>query len=166
MMKIDAVFLALQLDYSRWASERSVEAARPLDEDELARDLGNSYGGVLGTLVHVYQGDRIWLSRLTGSPRSTLGDTGEVWTLDKLSDEWARTADGWREWVAETNDFERVLDYKNQAGQPHSLPLWQVVLHVVNHGTYHRGQITTMLRQLGYAPVATDMHVFYFGRQT
>ena len=51
------------------------------------------------------------------------------------------------------SDFQQVLEYKNLAGQAHSLPLWQVVLHVVNHATYHRGQITTMVRQLGHTPV-------------
>jgi uncharacterized damage-inducible protein DinB len=165
MTKIDAAFLGLQLDYSRWASERSLEAARPLTEEELARDVGTSYGGVLGTLAHVFQADRIWLSRLQGAPRFALADPDETWTLDALAEAWTRTADGWREWVSGVSDFEKVLDYKNLAGQSHSLPLWQVVLHVVNHGTYHRGQVTTMLRQLGYAPVSTDLHLFYLSRR-
>jgi uncharacterized damage-inducible protein DinB len=164
MMKIDSEFLSLQVEYSRWASERSIAAARPLSEEELMRDLGTSYGGVLGTLAHVYQADRIWLSRVQGSPRFTLADKDETWTLNTLADAWAETADGWREWVSGVSDFERVLEYKNVAGQSHSLPMWQAVLHVVNHATYHRGQITTMVRQLGYTPVSSDLHLFYFSR--
>ena len=76
MTKIDKEFLALQLDYSRWASERTLHAARPLSQEELARDLGDSYKGVLGTLSHIFQADRIWLSRLRGAPRLTLSDAG------------------------------------------------------------------------------------------
>ena len=165
-MKIDASFLALQLDYTRWASERSLQAARVLTLDELGRALGDSYKGVLGTLVHIYQSDRIWLSRLQGTPRFTLGDLAEVWTLDSLAQAWSKTALTYRDWLSGVSDVEAKLHYKNLAGQEHSLPLWQVVLHVVNHATYHRGQITTMLRQLGHRPVPTDLHVFYISLQT
>jgi uncharacterized damage-inducible protein DinB len=165
MMKIDKEFLSLQLEYTRWASERSLDAARPLNEEELARDLSNSHGGVLGTLVHIYQSDRVWLSRLQGSPRLKLHDPDEYWTLDTLGAAWEKTAAGFCEWIAEVQDVEKILQYKNQAGQAYALPIWQVILHVVNHATYHRGQITTMLRQLGYTPVATDLHVFYLSRR-
>jgi uncharacterized damage-inducible protein DinB len=166
MTKIDSEFLALQLDYSRWASERSVEAARSLTTEELERDLGGSFTGVLGTLLHIFQADRIWLSRLRGSPRLTLGDACEIWTLDTLARAWQLTADGYREWVSGVSDPQAIFSYTNLAGQSLELPLWQVILHVVNHATYHRGQITIMLRQLGYSPISTDLHVFYLSRQT
>jgi uncharacterized damage-inducible protein DinB len=161
MTKIDSAFLQLQLDYSRWASQRTLTAARALNPEELQRDLGSSYGGVLGTLVHIFQADRIWLSRLQGSPRLTLGDPGETWNLDALSGAWERVADGFLEWLPAADNPESLLDYRNLAGQALSVPLWQVILHLVNHATYHRGQVTTMLRQLGYPAVATDLHVFY-----
>ena len=160
MMKIDREFLALQLRYSQWASERSLDAASPLNEEELNRDLNNSHGGVLGTLVHVYQGDRIWLSRLTGNPRSTLADAGESWTMEALRKAWMENHARFQEWI-KTADPEQILHYKNLAGVPGSLPIWKVILHVVNHASYHRGQITTMLRQLGQSPVSTDLHTFY-----
>ena len=164
-MKIDAAFLALQLEYSRWASERSMEAAQALTDNEPARDLRNSHGGVLGTLVHLFQSDRVWLSRLQGRPRSTFADEGESWTLETLSSVWTNVADGYREWAANVQDSEAILEYVNLAGKPASMPLWQVILHVVNHATYHRGQITTMLRQLGHKPVSTDLHVFYLSQR-
>jgi uncharacterized damage-inducible protein DinB len=163
-MKIDTDFLGLQLDYSRWASERSIQAARPLNDEELSRDLGSSQGGVLATLVHIYQADRIWLSRLKGSPRFTLGDPDESWTLDNLAHSWARTGEEFQRWLSGAGNLQANLSYRNLAGLQHELPIWQVVLHVVNHATYHRGQITTMLRQLGYTPIATDLHVFYLER--
>lgn len=154
MMKIDAAFLRLHLDYSWWASQRSLAALRPVSEADLEK-------GMLSTLVHIYQGDRIWLSRLQGSPRFTLGDPGEVWTLDTLQEAWTQTADGFLAWVDKTGDFEANLNYRNLAGKEYSVPRWQVILHVVNHATYHRGQITTMLRQLGYTPTPTDLHLYY-----
>lgn len=166
MMKIDPDFLRLQLDYSRWASERSLEAASALNDEELNRDLGVSYKGVFGTLLHVFQADRIWLSRLRGSPRFSLAEPDESWTLPTLTDGWRNIADGYADWITGVTDAEANLCYKNLAGQDYSLPVWQVVMHIVNHATYHRGQITSMLRQLGYSPIATDLHVFYLSGQT
>jgi uncharacterized damage-inducible protein DinB len=160
-MKIDSALLRTQLDYTYWASDRLLDAARPLSEDELSRDLGNSFGGVLGTLVHIFQGDRVWLSRVSGAPRSTLGDPSETWTIDSLQSAWVDVHLGWIDWAGSLDDVERMLDYVNLAGKANRLALWEIVFHVVNHGTYHRGQVTTMLRQLGYSPVSTDLHGYY-----
>ena len=160
-MKIDSALLKKQLDYTYWATDKLLDAARPLSEDELARDLGNSFGGVLGTLIHIFQADRIWLSRAVGQPRFTLGDKDETWTLNSLQSAWVDVHLGWIEWAGAVEDAEQAVEYVNLAGDAKRLPLWEMVFHLVNHGTYHRGQIATMLRQLGYSPVSTDLHVFY-----
>jgi uncharacterized damage-inducible protein DinB len=160
-MKIDAMLLETQLNFSAWASERVIDSAQVLAEDELGRDLGSSYGGVFGTLTHIFQADRIWLSRLKGTPRTTLTEADESMDLGELTSAWKDVWQGWRDWVRSVDDVERVLSYVNLKGERFSLPYWQVVFHVVNHASYHRGQITTMLRQLGYTPVGTDLHTFY-----
>jgi uncharacterized damage-inducible protein DinB len=160
-MKIDSALLKTQLDYTYWASDRLLDAARPLSEEELTRDLGNSFGGVLGTLVHIFQGDRVWLARVSGSPRTALVDPDETWTIDSLQSAWVDVHLGWIDWAGSVSDVREVLDYVNMAGEAKQLELWQVVFHLVNHGTYHRGQITTMLRQLGYSPASTDLHGYY-----
>jgi uncharacterized damage-inducible protein DinB len=164
-MKIDSSFFKTQLDYTYWASDRLLDAARPLPEDDLARDLGSSFGGVLGTLVHIFQADRIWLSRVAGSPRFTLSDPDEKWTIDSLQSAWVDVHLGWIDWAGSVDDVEKKLEYVNLSGKSMEVPLWQVVFHVVNHGTYHRGQITTMLRQLGASPVSTDLHNYYLSLQ-
>jgi uncharacterized damage-inducible protein DinB len=165
-MKIDSSLLKTQLDYTYWASDRILDAARPLSEEELARDLGNSFGGVLGTLIHIFEGDRMWLSRVAGSPRLTLADAGEKWMLDSLQNAWVNVHLGWIDWAGSLDDVEKILDYVNLAGNRMKLPVWQVVFHVVNHGTYHRGQITTMLRQLGASAVSSDLHNYYLSCQS
>ena len=58
-------------------------------------------------------------------------------------------------------DLERSFDYRDMKGNPHSSLLWQTLQHVANHSTYHRGQVTTLLRQLGAKPVGTDLIGFY-----
>jgi uncharacterized damage-inducible protein DinB len=61
----------------------------------------------------------------------------------------------------EAGDVETIINYRNLAGQPFSTPVWQVILHVVNHGTHHRGQVVTMLRQLGQTPNNIDLVRFH-----
>ena len=165
-MQVDAKFLLEHLQYSQWASERSIEAVRPLTIEEQNRYLYTSYHGVLETLVHIYKADRVWLSRLDGSPRLTLADLGETFTLDTLALAWATTHAGFESWAGALTDdaVTGILKYVNLQGNSYELPVWQVILHVVNHASYHRGQITTMLRQLNHKPIGTDLAAYYNSR--
>ncbi len=162
-MEIDAKFLVDHLAYSKWASDRSMESVRPLSVEEQTRYMYTSHHGVLETLVHIYQADRIWLSRLVGKPRFTLADPGETFTLDSLAEAWNKTHTDCQTWTAALleDDVTATLKYVNIQGHPYELPIWQVILHMVNHATYHRGQITTMLRQLNHNPVVTDLAAYY-----
>jgi uncharacterized damage-inducible protein DinB len=162
-MRIDAKFLVDHLKYSQWASERCIEAVRPLTIEEQNRHLYTSYKSVLGTLVHIYHADRIWLSRLCGSPRFTLADLDEVFTLDSLREAWGKIHEDFQKWAGALADeaVDGTLKYVNLAGQHYELPVWQVILHVVNHATYHRGQVTTLLRQLNHIPAVTDLSAYY-----
>ena len=160
MTTIDANFLSGHMAYSRWATLKLIDAARALSEEQLGRDLGNSFGGVLTTFTHIFAADRIWLSRLTGNPRFTLLDEGERFTLDELGREWPVIYDGFSAFLSTANVAE-ILHWTNLQGRKANLPIWQVLLHVVNHATYHRGQVTTMIRQLGAAAVSTDLIYYY-----
>ena len=162
-MRIDAKFLVDHLQYSQWASNRSIEAVRPLTIEEQNRYLYTSHHGVIGTLLHIYRADRIWLSRLDGSPRLALADFNETFTLDCLAVAWAKIHAGLQSWTGVLTDDAVVgpLKYVNLQGHPYELPVWQVILHVVNHASYHRGQITTMLRQLNHKPIVTDLAAYY-----
>jgi uncharacterized damage-inducible protein DinB len=63
-------------------------------------------------------------------------------------------------------DLDRVFEYKTLRFGLYTNPLWQSMMHVINHGTYHRGQVTTLLRQLGAQPILLDLMHFYRERQT
>ena len=152
-MQIDAEFLQIHLDYTFWASRRALESVRGLPE----------HVGAFETLVHIFQADRIWLSRTTPSPLTSLAIPGETLTVDSVAGGWEDVANGWRGWVATLGDVRTRVHYRNLAGQPHSVQAWEMVMHVVNHGTYHRGQIATKLRQAGHQPVPTDFHVYRLG---
>ena len=152
--------LVSHVRYSAWASARLLEGVAALSADELRRDMNVSHTSVLDTLAHIYFGDRIWLSRLEGAPRTSLCDAGESATLASLSKDWPALLERFEHWVAAA-DPEKITAYQTLDGIPLRTPVWQIVLHVVNHATLHRGQVVAMMRQFGIKPPQTDL-IFYY----
>jgi uncharacterized damage-inducible protein DinB len=151
------------LDYSAWASRRLVEAASRLKPDELTRDFGTADKSVLGTLVHAFAADRIWLARIQGAFPARFIDVEKDMHLAVLQNDWPALHQRWKEWAAEL-DEARLMDrvaYKDLKGNPYQTPLWQILLHVVNHATHHRGQVSGFLRAMGNTPPPLDL-IFYY----
>ena len=160
---MEAQALVLQLRFSEWATRRTLESAAALSQEELHRNLGNSYGGVFDTLNHIYQADAIWFDRLMGLPTDNLDKYESSVELAGLSEQWLALHDGYLAWAAtlQPADWDRIVPHRNTKGEFSRQAVWRIVLHVVNHASYHRGQITTMLRQLGREAVATDLMLYY-----
>ena len=150
------------LAYSAWSSRRLVEAAAQLPFEQLTRDFGTADKSVLGTLVHVFAADRIWFARVDGIVPTTFISDAD-YHLPVLQNEWPPVHEKWRGWAAGLTDEAAAADlsYADMRGNRWQQPLWQVVLHVVNHGTHHRGQAAGFLRSMGQAPPPIDMTVFY-----
>jgi uncharacterized damage-inducible protein DinB len=160
---MDTQTLVLQLRFSDWATRRVLESAAALSQEELHRNLGNSYGGVFETLAHIFQADAIWFDRLMGVPTDNLDVYEPRADLAGLSEQWLALHELYLAWAAALDpaDWDRIVPHRNAKGEFSSQAVWRIVLHVVNHASYHRGQITTMLRQLGRKPVATDLMLYY-----
>jgi uncharacterized damage-inducible protein DinB len=160
MLSKDA--LGRLLDYTVWANHRVMRAAATLSEDDFKRDMKSSHGGVRGTLTHTMGAEWIWLERWKGTSPPRGIDEGEFPTIVALRERWMAIEEHRASWFANLSEaaVAEVLAYKTMDGRPYEGPLWQLVQHVVNHSTYHRGQVITMLRQLGAKPVSTDMVIW------
>jgi len=110
--------LAQHFEYSLWASLKVLEVAEKLSTDVVEKDRGNSFGGILGTLTHVFQADRIWWKRFTGQPYSGLAIEGEVLDLAALRQEWPAVMQGFVKWIRsqEAGDLEQRLEWRNLKG--------------------------------------------------
>jgi uncharacterized damage-inducible protein DinB len=161
-MPVSVDTLRLHLDYSAWASQRLLDVAAKLSEEELTRDFKTADKTVLDTLVHIYAADRIWLSRVLAEPRATFLDP-EDRDLTLLQTEWPALHQRWKLWLRDftDDDAKRVIEYHDMKGHPYSQPLWQILLHVVNHGTHHRGQVSGFLRNMGRTPPPLDLMAYY-----
>jgi uncharacterized damage-inducible protein DinB len=153
-------------DYNAWANTRSLDAAAGLEPEAFLRDLKNSFPSVRDTLAHILNAEHLWLRRWKGnSPRAGLS-AADYPAVESLRDQFAKVGVERRAFLSSLGEdaLTRPFTYQDLAGTPHSLPLVHTLQHVVNHGSYHRGQVTTMLRQLGAKPISTDMSRFYLER--
>jgi len=160
---IDGAYVERMARYNRWQNENLYSAADRLSEIERCRERGAFWGSIHNTLNHLLWGDRMWMSRLTGSPRPSVGiaDTGSLyadWTalkaerirFDQTIIDWADTiAPSWL--AAEMTYYS--LPVQRDVTQPH----WVLVTHLFNHQTHHRGQVHCMLTQAGERPSDTDL---------
>jgi uncharacterized damage-inducible protein DinB len=155
-------------DYNAWANRRAMEAAAALTPDQFVKPLGSSFSSVRDTLAHIYGGEWIWLERFQGRSPASLPDVNQFTNLASLRGRWleheARLL-GFARGLTQA-DLDRVMEYKTLNFGVYRNPLWQSMQHLVNHGTYHRGQVTTLLRQLGAQPILTDLMHFYRERAT
>jgi uncharacterized damage-inducible protein DinB len=151
-------------DYNAWANRRALDAASALTPEQFTQQLGSSFSSVRDTLAHICSGEWVWLERFEGRSPSAFPDSQQfAATVGSLRDHW-RVQETTLLAFVNTLTQERldgVMEYKTFKFGVYRNPLWQSMQHVVNHGTYHRGQITTMLRQLGAQPILTDLMHFY-----
>ena len=161
-MSVSAEALRAHIGYTAWASGRLLAAAARLAPHELTRNFATADRSVLGTLFHVFFADRLWLARFQGEPQ--LGPVPpEEQRLEFLESEWPRLHERWVRHAATWTDtsVREPLAYTSLSGQPWEQPLWQLVMHVVNHGTHHRGQAAGFLRSMGHEPPPIDLVVYY-----
>jgi uncharacterized damage-inducible protein DinB len=151
------------LNYTAWASRRLVEAASTLSPQELTRDFATADHSVLGTLVHVYAADRAWLGRIQGNPPARYMVPEQDMHLEVLRNDWPALLERWKQWgtLLTEDSIQQNISYKDSKGNPFVNPIWQLVLHLANHGTHHRGQVSGFLRAMGHVPPPVDLIDYY-----
>ena len=149
--------------YNSWANEQTLQAASRLSAADFDRDLKGSYCSVRETLTHIVWAEWIWLQRWKGVSPTVVFPAADYPTVDSLRRQFEAVATERSAFLRgrSAEQILQVVEYTNRRGQTWRYPLWQQLYHVVNHSTYHRGQVATMLRQLGAAPAATDLLVYY-----
>jgi uncharacterized damage-inducible protein DinB len=149
--------------FNAWANARTLQSLDALPEAALYVDLKNSFGSIHGTLVHLCGAEDIWLQRLNGADPGLFMKKEMYPTYASVKTKWSEVEAGWKKYMAGIQDdiLSRSLTFHNLKGEEVTQLLWQSLQHLVNHSTYHRGQITTMIRQSGGTPIGTDLITFY-----
>ena len=149
--------------FNDWANTRTLDAAARLAPDQLTREIGGSFPSLWTTLMHIYGAERSWFARWQGTPEGVTPDAIVVNDLPDLHGQWSTFADERTRWLANVSEetTRRTIPIRLRSGLRFEQQLGATMRHVVNHSTYHRGQITNFLRQVGAEPVATDLVLYY-----
>jgi len=145
-------------NYNYWARDCQLQACATLTEEQFLRSLGGSFTSVRDTLVHMVGAEWIWLERWRRRSPQAMMSPAEFPALSNISAKWRDVEHEMHEYLATLNEqaLGESLTYMSQKGDKFTYELWRQMVHVVNHQSYHRGQVATMLRQLGATPPAVD----------
>jgi uncharacterized damage-inducible protein DinB len=159
--------LLSHVDYSAWANQVLLSACSTLTPEELNRDLKASHISILRTLRHIYYTERVWLKRLHADSLPPLIEIGDQQLfrdpspepdLQQLQQAWPAVSEGLHQYVESLSEADITGELR---GIDCTILRWKLLLHMVNHSTLHRGQVTSMLRQLGKHPPNTDLFSYY-----
>jgi uncharacterized damage-inducible protein DinB len=155
--------LKFMFQYNAWADRRILDACSALTNEQFTRNLGSSFSSVRDTVVHLYGAEWVWNERFNGRSPSALLSRAGFPDLASIRGKLEEMDQFYIDYVSRMTqeDLDRVIRYKVFTGDEFSNPLWQSLHQLTNHASYHRGQVTTLLRQLGAKPVPTDLIMYY-----
>ncbi len=158
---ITASHSQLMAQYNEWMNSRLYALCASLPEAELCKDRGAFFKSIYASLNHIMYGDLAFLSRFTDNPAEVPDLGKDLWgsferlrseraALDQRILDWSKTLTP--EWLAESLTYTSKID-----GKTRTVPRWVLVTHMFNHETHHRGQVTTLLTQMGLDMGSTDI---------
>lgn len=165
MNQADINFL---IDYNYWANARVLNAAAQLAPDRFSAPRGLSHGSIRGALVHVLAAEMVWRLRCqSGLSPAALPADSDFPTFDILRARWAEEEAAMRAFIALLTDeqLSSAIDYTTTKGVPYSNILWQLLAHVVNHGTQFRAEAAVALTAEGHSPGDLDLLLFMRERE-
>ncbi len=149
--------------FSSWATNRILDAVAQLRDEQYRRDMKASHGSIHGTLAHMVGAEKIWLERWTGKPNLVFMKAEEVPTLRDIKARWEQVGYDTAKFFGSMTDkkMQETFTMTTASGERFTHTYAQALLHLVDHSTYHRGQVITMMRQMGVVPPTTGMIVFF-----
>jgi uncharacterized damage-inducible protein DinB len=161
-MPMDLETIRELYEYNRWANARSLQAASTVSPADFTKEVGGSFASLRGTLAHVYGAEWIWLERWRGTSPRKLPFALDFPDVETIRSRWQDVEREQREFLDALDParLAEVVSYVNLKGESFAYPLGRMLQHVVNHSTYHRGQVATLLRQLGATPLSTDLLLY------
>lgn len=156
--------LLLQLAaYNIWANQLLLDAIKQIGEEKQKQKLSSSFSNLFEMVLHLYDAENIWWQRMKLLEHVAKPSDYFSGDMQELSITLLHQNKQWQDWIANANEHQltHVFQYQNSKKQQFKQPVYQMLLHVFNHGTYHRGQLVNMLRQVGVEKIpATDFIVW------
>jgi uncharacterized damage-inducible protein DinB len=160
---MDANTIRTLYRYSEWANERLLAALEQLTPEQFIHESSGSFKSIRDTLAHIAGAEWLWFERWKGNLPAAMPSWHATADLAELRDQMRRTAKERNERLAALQDSDTEKTFRTQNLKRDitwELPLGMMLLHVINHSTYHRGQLSSLIRQAGGVSVPTDLTIF------
>ena len=156
-------YLTYLFAYNQWANNRVLNNASELFLKDLKKKHGHSWGSIHDVLVHMMSAEWIWLRRLQGHSPKGLLSPQEFSTIESIRTRWSTIASNQLAFIRDQDEQSLMLhvSYRNTAGKAFTLKVWQILVHVANHATHHRGELAAMFAVLD-APHDEEDWLFFF----
>ncbi|WP_439021959.1 DinB family protein [Bacillus thuringiensis] len=155
--------------YHLWANKVLLERIKELPSNVLYKESNSSYPNIAQTFSHIYVVDVMWLQVLKGigmqealEASMALLKKTNLYSVDEFIKSFEELASQYEEWMNSQKDLEQKINLNNPWSGARETAYSEILFHVVNHGTYHRGNITTMLRQQGHASTMNDLALYWY----
>jgi uncharacterized damage-inducible protein DinB len=149
--------------YNAWANQRTIAGCESISNEQFLQQAGGSFGSVRNTLAHIMDVEWLYHERWNGRAPTAFPNAEHYGDLSQIKARW-KTVDADVNYFVQAlsaDEISQVIEYRNIKNVPQSYRLWETMQHLVNHSTYHRGQVTTLLRQVGGTAQASDMLLFF-----
>ena len=158
-----AHFIALA-DYNIWANNIVMQWLDQISDDQIKQEIPSSFSSIFRTALHIASAQKVWIDYWNKLPQPAFLSVGFNGSYQELKEIWAASSGGMKAFIESypEEDFTLPISFRWPSGAAGSMAFFQTVTHVINHSTYHRGQIVNMLRQVGFTNLSsTDLATWY-----
>jgi uncharacterized damage-inducible protein DinB len=145
--------------YHTWANGLLLDAIAQLDPETQNKEVPSSFPSLFKTILHIWDAESIWWQRMKLQERIVRPSENFNGDFRELSQQLLNQNKQWHDWInnAQEHMLQHVFLYQNSKREQFKQPLYQMLLHIFNHGTYHRGQLVNIMRQLNISKIpSTD----------
>ena len=137
--------------YNIWANQKLIDVILSLPEEQQTKEIPGSFPSLYATILHIWDAESIWWQRMKLQERTVVPSENFKGKTIDCCNGLMNQSQQWEQWVKNASELsiDHVFAYTTSKGEQFKQPIYQMILHVFNHGTYHRGQLVNMMRQLG-----------------
>jgi uncharacterized damage-inducible protein DinB len=149
--------------YNAWANNRLFDIIEQVPPEQYMQDIKSSHGSLHGTLIHLVGAEKVWLERWQKAQNIVFLQAKDIQSFKELRTIWNTVHEQREKFLAGFTDatLDKAVTITDSRGNVYTNTFSQMMSHLINHSSYHRGQIVTILRQLGFTPVGTDMIAYF-----
>jgi uncharacterized damage-inducible protein DinB len=159
--------LEILFDYGYWANGKLFDAMTQLTPEQFAKPLSGNHGSIRNTMVHMLSAEWVWLERCGGSKRGDPLDPTNFPTVASLVETWKQVESHMRSFLSSLRDEDlaREVEFVIGGNQKRSLSVGELMQQAASHGVHHRGQVSLLLRLLGFSPENFDILLYYIDKR-